>query len=232
MREEEIKKYIDKLNAKEAGETIFLRQISKSVKIARVWEKEPDFNDEIVINVPSHRFFFIINEKGKYVGAVFDMKNDLHWFILKEERKKGYLTKALKESILPYLFYDEDESYEREKQKISIEKGIGEENYKNSKKVAIRLGFKPVNEDETIFELDRDEFDWHEFDDFEINNKTLTEERLLELRKRIHLAYRQLIKVSDELLMAYDEDDGLRELARKLSYFDYKIEDIGWRIKN
>jgi len=36
------------------------------------------------------------------------MDSDLHWYVEPEHRKQGYLTNAMKESILPYLF-DEGE---------------------------------------------------------------------------------------------------------------------------
>ena len=67
------------------------------------------------------------------------MINDLHWYMLPRFRKKGYLSKSLKSTILPYLFY------EREEQEISIDiKKIGERNYYSSKRVAELLGFKKI----------------------------------------------------------------------------------------
>ena len=228
MREEEIKSYIDRLNKNDFEETIFLRQINKNVDLARVWEKEPELNDRIGTEIPSYQFFFIRNESGKYVGAVLDMRRDLHWFILEEERKKGHLTKSLKEAIIPYLFYDEE--YERKKQRITIEYGIGEINYKNSRKVAESLGFKPINESETEFELDKDEFDW-QYENLDERNGTISKSRFKELRKRLIYSYRQLIKISDELLMTYDDDKELRDVARKVSYFNLRIEDIEWENK-
>lgn len=88
--------------------------------------------DNIIVNFSSYRFFFIKNELNQYVGAVFDMYSDLHWYIVPQSRKQGHLTKALKESILPYLFNEE-----RDRQRITIEKAaIGKKNYLNSKNVA------------------------------------------------------------------------------------------------
>jgi|GEM_PF-401243 len=223
MKEEEIKKYIDKLNNREAKETIFLRRLNVSVDLARVWEKEPQLNDNTSISTPSYRFFFIRDENNKYVGAVLDMYKDLFWYVLKEERKKGYLTKALKEAIIPYLFYDEFN--ERDEQRITINKGIGKVNYNNSRKVAEGLGFVPINEDESEFILSRDKFDW-EYENIEEKNGSISAERFRELRNRLILSFRQTFKISDELLMAYCDDKGLRAVARELSYFSSKLEDI------
>jgi hypothetical protein len=137
MTEEEIKKYIDQLNNESHNESIFIRPISSLVDIAKVWPKQPELCESMNIDIPSYDFFFIKNKSSKYVGAVLDMNRDLHWFILKKHRKNGYLTNALKESILPYIFYKD-----REEQRITIDKNIGKENYLDSKKVAIKLGFK------------------------------------------------------------------------------------------
>ena len=220
MTANDIKKYIDKLNTKEETETIFLRKINESVQLARVWENEPKINDDFGITIPSYRFFFIKAPSGKYIGAVLDMNQDLHYFVLEEERKKGALTKALREAIIPYLFYDG-----RTKQRITIDRGIGDENYTNSKRVAIRLGFIPKNEEETIFELTQDDFDWS-YENFEEENSEILPERIKELKRRVLLAYRNLLKVSDELLMAYDDDKDLRDIAAEVSYYNRKIGDL------
>src|SRR5690606_7632934 len=110
------------------------------------------------ISIPSDQFFFIKNNKGKYVGAVYDAFNDLHWYILEKERKKGHLTKALKEIIIPYIFLCED--FSREFQKISIAGGWGDKDYENSRKVAENVGFKAINKYETEFILNKEDFNW------------------------------------------------------------------------
>lgn len=231
MRGEEIKMYIQRLNKGCFAETIFLRRISRFVDFAIVWEKEPELNDIMNANIPSDRFFFIKNEKGKYVGAVLDMMRDLHWYILEEDRKQGYLTKSLREAIIPYLFYEKKESYKRDVQRITIEFGIGEINYKNSKKVAESIGFISINDGETEFELNKDDFDW-QYEDLEEKNGTISTLRFEDLKKRLILSYRQLIKISDELLITYGDDKDLREAANELRYFNSKIDDIEWKYKN
>ena len=223
MTEEEIKSYIERLNSKNARESIFLRQISHNVEVARVWEKEPILDNNLTIGTPSYKFFFIKNPAGKYVGAVLDMYRDLHVYVLEEERKKGFLSNALRESILPYLFYNEDT--EREVQRITLTHGNGKLNYKNSRKVAERLGFKPIDETELIFELEREKFDW-KYENLNETNGHISKERSIELRKRVIYAYRQLYKISDELLMAYGTDRQLSQIANEVSYFNSKIEDL------
>jgi RimJ/RimL family protein N-acetyltransferase len=226
MRDREIRKYIDRLNNGNSSESIFARQISKSVDVAKVWTEQPKITDNIIGNFGSYRLFFVKNETDLYVGAVLDMYHDLHWYIVPEHRKKGYLTKALRESILPYLFYDE-----REIQKITIEKdSIGEKNYLNSRNVALKLGFKPINDFESEFELKQSNFNW-ENENLDETNSTIKTERFETLRKRVFYAYKTLYKISDELLMTVDDDKDLKEIANEVRKYTWKIEDLEWENK-
>ena len=226
MTEREIRKYIDRLNNGKASESIFTRQISENVDVAKVWSAQPKMTDSIDGNFGPYRFFFIKNESKEYVGAVLDMNRDLHWYIVPKHRKKGYLTTALKESILPYIFYDE-----RNTQRLTIEYGvIGEKNYSDSKSVVIKLGFKSINEVETEFELNTSDFNWDNENLIEINSD-ISSERFEELRKRAFFAYRTLYKISDELLMKVDDDKELKEVADEARKFTWKIEDIEWENK-
>jgi len=226
MTEKEIRKYIDRLNNGNAGESIFTRQISKTVDVAKVWTEQPRMIDKIIGNFGSYRFFFIKNESKEYVGAVLDMYHDLHWYIVPKYRKMGYLTTALKETIIPYIFYDE-----RESQRISIDKNaIGETNYLNSKSVAIKLGFKAINEIETEFELQQTEFNWDSENLVETNSE-INNERFEILRKRVFFAYKTLYKISDELLMTVNDDKELKEIADEVRKYTWKIEDLEWENK-
>ncbi|WP_303924869.1 GNAT family N-acetyltransferase [Draconibacterium sediminis] len=223
MTEREIRKYIDRLNNGKAGESIFTRQISKTVEVAKVWTEQPKMTDSIIGNFGSYRFFFIKNESNKYVGAVLDMYQDLHWYIVPKSRKQGYLTNALKESILPYLFYDE-----REVQRITIEQGaIGEVNYLNSKNVALKLGFKPINGYESEFELKQTDFNW-DYENLKETNSDINSDRFKQLRKRAFYAYKTLYKISDELLMSLNDDKDLKEVADEVRKYTWKIEDLEW----
>ncbi|TSE06972.1 GNAT family protein [Aquimarina algiphila] len=220
MTEKEIKKYIDRLNNKKVQESIFIRPINETIVIGKVWCEQPKENDSIS-NSSSYRFFFIKNNLGVYVSAVLDMNSDLHWYVIPEERKKGLLTKALKETILPYIFY------EREEQRITVKLEIGEKNYANSKNVALKLGFNSLNETQTEFLLKKSEFDWS-FENLNEQNSRIGNERIQVLRKRVNYASQILRKVSDELLMAYEDDNELLELSKEVKSHTWKIENLIW----
>jgi hypothetical protein len=59
-------------------------------------------------------------------------------------------------------------------------------------------------------------------------NSEISPDRVILLRQRVILAFKELYKVSDELLMNYDDDKGLNETAREISYFSTRIEDLEW----
>ncbi|NEV93449.1 hypothetical protein G3567_04700 [Psychroflexus sp. YR1-1] len=223
MTDDTIKGFIDQLNKEESTESIFTRQISENVDIAKVWEEQTTESDQIAMYTGSYSFFFIKNQSNEYVGAILDMIRDLHWYIIPKFRKQGYLSKALKETVLPYLFIEG-----RDTQRVTInKKDIGETNYQNSKNVALGLGFKSINTEETEFELQESDYNWDNESIFEVNSK-VDPERFKVLRKRALYAYRLLSKISDELLMTVDDDKGLKKIASKVSDYTWKIEDIEW----
>lgn len=222
MTEKKIRSFIDRLNKGKGQELIFTRPISKTVEISKVWYEQPKKTDSIIGNFSSYSFFFIKNVHGVYVGAILDMGADLHWYIIPKYRKKGHLTRSLKESILPYIFYNE-----REIQRITIQKVIGKENYANSKSVALKIGFNSINEDDTEFELKKSNFNWENENLIE-HTEIIGDERINILRKRINYASKILLKISDELQIAYRDDKELSEISSKVKSFTWKIEDLMW----
>lgn len=222
MTEKEIHKYINRLNNGNFKESIFIRRIGENVDLAKVWSKQPKLTDNVVGNFDSYRFFFIKDEQGKYVCGVYDMGNDLHWYVLPIDRKKGYLTKALEMVIIPYLFE------EQEIVKITIHQGsIGKMHYENSLKVAQRLGFQESSTERDTFILTKEHFDWSNEGISERDNP-ISEERMNELKRRAFFAYKTLYKINDELDMAYLGSYELADILKQLKMCTVYIEDLFW----
>lgn len=117
----------DGITLKEIGINVILAEIPASFG-----QRKSTFEKN---NLTTLKHFLISNEDKKYVGIVHDMVSDLHWYVTKANRKKGYLTNALKKIILPYL------SKSRVYQDLSFVKDFCGEYYESSKKVAKKLGF-------------------------------------------------------------------------------------------
>lgn len=223
MRSDEIQEYIDRLNNNAFDETIFLRPINKFVSYAKVWKKLPKPNDKPDFSLKPYSFYFIKNENETYIGAVLDMGFDLHWYINKDHRKKGYLIKSLKEVIIPHLF---DNKVGDNIIEISINKEeIGLINYLNSKRVAELSGFISTNKEQSNFALKEETFDWNSENTKE-QTTYLTDDRLDILLTRLSYCHKDLMRISNELTMSYDNDKNLAALVKKIGYFGYKIEDL------
>lgn len=144
MTDKSIKKYIDRLNKGQGQKTIFSKHLSENIEVAKVLSKQPSKKS---ISPPfEHKLYFIKNSSGVYVGAVNDGGSDLHWYVNPKNRKKGHLTKALKNTILPHIFK------EKKSQLITISKGILY--YENSLSVALAIGFTKTDENKYITHLE------------------------------------------------------------------------------
>lgn len=168
MTDKYIIQLINKLNRFPNFKDCVKVYIGGNIELAHIWEKENFSNSYIPYT------YFLIKDDNKYIGAVLDMTHDLHWVVLPKHRKKGHLSKALKQVILPYLLEETD----RLEQKISINRNqIGESNYQNSLRVALNIGFKQIDEENLVFDynsLDEEDcqldFQYKGLPDDEFNN--------------------------------------------------------------
>ncbi|SFU78047.1 hypothetical protein SAMN05216480_12515 [Pustulibacterium marinum] len=220
MTDQTIHNLLMKLNHSKTSEYVFKRRIGKQVEVAKVWLEKFTMLDFVSNDLGDYRFFLIQNEAGIYVAAILDMHRDLHGYVLPEYRKQGYLTKALQRVILPFLFYDK----ECESLRITIDRQrLGEDGYRASEKVALAVGFQLRSLHTGVFILEKSAFDWsHEA--LQEHNQRVDGGHLEVIRRRLFYVTRLLYQISDELQMAFDDDEGLREEARKIWNYIGKLE--------
>jgi hypothetical protein len=84
--------------------------------------------------------YYFIKNSDKYVGVVQNGGSDLHWYLKKAHRGKGLMTSALKNFILPHILSTKFE------QLITIDGGEPQCDFIKSEKIALRVGFKKINE--------------------------------------------------------------------------------------
>ncbi|QXP59717.1 GNAT family N-acetyltransferase [Olleya sp. HaHaR_3_96] len=219
MTNKQIQSFINKLNANTYHKTIFKHQISKDVDFAKVWESQK------TKDILPFRFFFIKN-KSNYVGAVLVMSRDLHWYITPEHRGKGYLSIALKNTILPYIF----DVLEREEQYITITASqIGEVYFSSSCKVALNVGFKKVDTNNYLINAEDVSMPFISIDTvykgLEDSKIELIKTELSAIAKRINQIDTQL-----ENAFGYDIRDytntTLSDISSKLASHKFILEDI------
>ena len=210
---------IKRLNKNPNTKEVIKYSISPSVEFAHIWIKEK-YNSNIPYN------FFLIKNELEYVGAVLDMTQDLHWVILPKYRGKGYLTKALKGSILLYIF----EYLDRAEQKISINiDEIGIKNYNASNNTAINVGFSKL--DDNNFIINYDVIDYS-LSDLNLIHNGLDDKEVEKQLKELELAAKKIFQINSKIEMSYGIKTetylkpSLDEISRKISYFKTVIEDI------
>jgi len=231
MTENYLNHLINRLN-KGFLNDIYIRPLSKSVDFAKIFTEKLKMSDKLrTSDLIPYKLYCIKNDENKYVAIVLDMNNDLHWFVKKQYRKQGFLTKALNDTILQHLALDE-----REQQRITIsQNAIGKVNFIASERVALKTGFIKTdnNENEYIRSFD----DINEFN--EGFNSPLSDDELQKLTLKINYYAKQLIRIQTELEIRYgsenieidDTINGFKELIYELRKYAIKIEDIGFQSK-
>jgi hypothetical protein len=219
MTEKSIIAIINILNRNPNYKQCIKHSISENVEFAHIWIENCRLKH-------SPKSFFLIKKDNKYVGAVLDMNSDLHWVMLPEYRKNGYLTTALKEVIIPYLFTYLD----REELKITINGlEIGKENYENSSSTALNLGFKKV--DEKSFVLEEKDFDFSN-EKLDVKHKGLEYDEMENIRKELQDIAKKVSVINSTIELSLGKSTGnymkpsLDIISDKLSYFTTLMDDI------
>ena len=219
MTEKSIIAILNGLNRNPYYRNCIKHSISKNVELAHIWIENSRHKH-------SPKTFFLIRNENEYVGAVLDMKIDLHWIILPEHRKNGYLTNALKEAIIPYLF----SVVEREELKISInELEISNKNYEASMRTALNVGFKKI--DNKTFILKEHDFDFSN-EELDIRYKGLEDDEIEDICKELKAIARKVNVINSKIELSLGQSPAnymklsLDVISDKLSYFTTLIDDI------
>ncbi len=222
MTNQYLNSLIRKLNKKQLNKYIQLRPLSDTVDFAKIWRRKPSPRHKRTHGDGPLHYYFIKDQEGNYVGIVHDMQTDLHWFVLRKYRGKGYLTNALKEVILPHLFQD------RKEQLITIDEyHTGEKYFLASEKVALSLGF--VKCDDIKYRLKGDKYKHRK--PIKGDNTELTKERIDDLDRQINYLSRSLWVIQTEIEMkmgASDYSRALKKLVDDIKKKAWQLEDIWW----
>lgn len=217
---EDIEKLIKGLNENHFN-NVFLEILTNTVEYGVAWLEVIGFDMEKGKHYTKypHEFYFIKNNSEEYVAAVHVMKiNDLHWFVLPNHRKKGILTTALKNIILPHLLST------KKSQNITIDiDDIGNINYENSKKVALQVGFRQISE--RTFSISSDKVAI--FDESSIRKKGMDYSQLEKLFGKISDVERSFDIIEDEVKYKLGNSDEIISIRKNLlSQYKREIEHI------
>ncbi|PSR14485.1 MAG: hypothetical protein DA408_04950 [Bacteroidetes bacterium] len=229
MRSSELASLLNELNSGDFKGEIFSRKINDHVYYSKFWlaADQVDINKK-PINNPPHTAYFIKGGDGAFAGLVLDINSDLHWHILKENRKNGYLTNALKYAILPHL------SLKKDQQRITIDgNSLTAEEFANSQRVAINVGFTLSEsknaKSEYIINLT------HRMPALEQEYVDFSKEELLRIQSKLQYLRDSLYRIEVGLNVKYgdcDEMEHFRETRKMLKKLVAKTEAIWDRMKN
>lgn len=197
MSDEQLEEWISLLNEGKHEDSIFLRQISNNVFIAKVWHNLPVLTSAIM---SASNVYFITNSDGTFVSCVYDGVGDLHAYTSPAHRNKGNMRQALKDCILPHILH----FLERKTQVITVRNDAAE-------KLAKEIGFVKDKGKFKIIQTAVSKFD-NSFDP--MTNTSLTFERAKSLRDRLNLAFAMIEKVKDELEVRYEESGNLSDVIK------------------
>lgn len=204
---------------------IHLRPLSAAVDYAKVWyytkrrkKWSYPFGPDPV--------YFIKDAAGNYVAAIYDMGYDLHWYVSSKHRKKGYLTTAMKDIILPHLFQTKNE------QRITISSmKLSKENHKASLRVALSFGFQPTDDDTYV--LKSEQYQKQGFIAGE--NLGMEMERVKQLQKQIRFLTSSMKMIHTEIEMKLGNSKHSEKLllyADEYSDAEIWIEDAYWEYQS
>ncbi|MEX1222422.1 MAG: hypothetical protein WEA82_09965 [Idiomarina sp.] len=208
MKNESLEKFIDIYNSGVWLVPMSSYKISSDVEVAKVWDKFPTGK---LCNEESYRFFFITNDI-ECVAIVLDMEgSDIHWFVAEKHRKQGYLYKALKDSIFPYLFDDG-----RKEQRATADNSENEA-------YLMRQGFKRRTEGvEVAYYLNAN--DVSKYDKSQLCRISLSSDELEAIKFELRRVSGEIRIIRDKLECANGEDHGLNNIACDLCNFAHDVE--------
>lgn len=204
MRNQDLNRFINCYNNKKWKELANFQRIANNVVLGHIWRDPPrlSYQDE------KDTFFFIENELGRSVGIVFLMGSfDIHWYVKREFRRKGFLSNSLHNTIFPFIFSDgrpeQYSSYDSER----------------NKEYLARQGFVPTDESgrmvlkkDSVKELKAISFARPNEDEIKIQQRNMWK------------VAREIDCVVDNLFLKTGEDFGLSEMVENFKGFILDLE--------
>lgn len=82
MTSEGLHKLLDNLNSKNNTNLIHSMPLTNNVVFAKVWLEKPSLSSRPSNKTGPDHFYFIKDENNAFIGVVFDMNYDLHWYVI------------------------------------------------------------------------------------------------------------------------------------------------------
>lgn len=213
---------ISLINRKAHQDKIFLNSIGGNVYLARIWFDENEKTR--TADYPSlsgWSAYFVKNERGVVVAAVLDMgPSELHWVVDPAYQRKGYLSSALIDYIMPHLVHVKN----RYDQMVSFDSAETLAFKEASLKVAIKAGFELVNGVGRINQKSIKKPPIVELPD----DQSVDQKRITALDLKVKYAVDLLESVADELELRYGTSELLRSIVQQRFEIECQPHDVAY----
>ena len=213
MKTESLATLIDDINNGTGNDRIFQRPLMANVSLGIVWTEYPEGESAFETG---DTFYFVYADNGSCIAAIYVMGTvNLHVFVKDENRRRGVMTRALRDIVLPHLF-----TSDRKEQKATFEstEALG---------MLKKVGFTIL--DKTNAVIKKEQVQNVDFPD--LQPIPFPKERMKALKKRVYIAAGLLRMANDELSLypcgSLSED--VMMLAEDVDDIAIRVEDEWWR---
>lgn len=188
MTNEDLHDMIEAFNRKKFPWHAAFRELTDSVVYGLVWRVWPDGNGEM----PESDVFYFVRADARCVAIVYEMQpprhneEDVHWYVLPAHRKRGYLHRALHDSIIPHIFRDN-----RKALRVTV-------NSPENAAYVVRQGFELVEGMRYVLTKDKVDLDRVPIG----KNKPLAKEELRVLSERLYHS-KHIVQSVEEMLQCH-----------------------------
>lgn len=220
MTDKQIELLLNELNSDPVSPKFIMTQIAENLFFGKVWFNLPWENQT---EYHGEKFYFINQPDHGFIGAVEQTSSDLHAFLLPEFRGKGIMCKALRETILPHLFwYNQSKTH-----RVTIDQGFHGAQFEKIEHSALLAGFKDKNMIvEGLYEYTAHQNDYPEFSLRGERNSLFSEKEFRFLHDRINTINAQLQYMKERYEIIFnDKDETITAIHQAIREFEGKYDE-------
>ncbi len=224
MTDIQLEVLLNELNSNPESPKFIITQIAVDIYFGKVWYNLPWENQT---EYQGEKYYFINRPDHGFIGAVEQTSSELHAFLIPEFRGQGIMSKTLRETILPHLFW-----YNKSKMhRVTIDKEFHGKQFEMIERSALKSGFKDKTMIvEGLYEYFAYQKDFSEFKLVEEKNSLFTEKEFIFLHDRINTINAQLQYMKERYEIIFnDKDEMISDIHKTIRQFEGKYDN---RLRN
>lgn len=220
MTDQQLENLITELNSYSESSKFILTQIGGDIYFGKVWYNLPWENQT---EYQGEKYYFINLPDFGFIGSIEATDSELHAYLLPEFRGRGIMSQALRETILPHLFW-----YNRaDRVRITIDQNFHGSGFEKVEKSAFLAGFQEKNTIvDTLYEYYAYKQNYPDFKLHVSTQKILADKEFQFLHDRINAINAQIQYMKERFELMFHEDDELvTDLQNSIREFEIRYEN-------